>query len=59
MFGRVLTSLMLLVASCFLMVLVDHTPGRVGWPEALVAPVIVYAGWQAARELMEWYRREG
>lgn len=30
MFGRVLTSLMLLVASCFLMVLVDHTPGRVG-----------------------------
>lgn len=59
MFVKIVSSLLLLVASWILMVLVDQTPGRVAWPEALVAPVVVFAGWQAVKELLEWYRREG
>ncbi len=59
MFWRVLTSIALLVASWMLMVLVDNTPGRLGWREALIIPIVIYAAWQGAKELMEWYRQEG
>ncbi len=41
------------------MVLVDNTPGRLGWREALIIPIVIYAAWQGAKELMEWYRQEG
>jgi hypothetical protein len=59
MLGRILISLTLLVASWILIVLTDETPGRVGWQEAVITPIVIYAGWQAMRELMEWYHREG
>ncbi|GAB6068093.1 hypothetical protein JCM13664_14120 [Methylothermus subterraneus] len=58
MLGRVLSSLLLLVASWILIVLTDQTPGYVGWQEALITPVVIYAGWQAMRELIAWYRGE-
>jgi hypothetical protein len=59
MLGRILISLTLLVASWILIVLTDETPGWVGWQEAVITPIVIYAGWQAMRELMEWYHREG
>ncbi len=59
MMARIFTSLALLLFSWFLMVLVDDSPGRLSWPEALVFLVLVYAAWQAVRELLEWYRKEG
>ncbi|MCX8048615.1 MAG: hypothetical protein N3A55_03005 [Methylohalobius sp.] len=59
MLRRVFSSLALLVASWVLIVLTDETPGWVGWQEALITPVVIYAGWQAMRELIQWYRQEG
>lgn len=57
MLVRVLTSILLLVASWILIVLTDDTPGYVGWQEAVITPVVIFAGWRAAKDLMEWYRQ--
>ncbi len=57
MFWRLLTSILLLVASWILIVLTDDTPGWVGWQEAVITPVVIFAGWRAMKDLMEWYRQ--
>lgn len=57
MLGRVLTSILLLVASWMLIVLTDDTPGRVGWQEAVITPIVIFAGWRAMKDLIEWYRQ--
>ncbi len=54
---KVLTSLLLLVASWLLMVLSDETPGWLGWQEALILPVLIFAAWRAVKDLLEWYRQ--
>ncbi len=56
---RVMSSLLLLVASWILMVLSDETPGWLGWQEALILPVLLFAAWRAVKDLLEWYREEG
>ncbi|BCX89236.1 hypothetical protein MIN45_P1606 [Methylomarinovum tepidoasis] len=57
MLGRVLTSILLLVAAWVLIVLTDDTPGWVGWQEALITPVVIFAGWRAMKDLLEWCRQ--
>ncbi len=57
MFWRVFSSLLLIIAAWILIVLTDETPGYVGWQEALITPVILFAGWRAMKELWEWYRQ--
>lgn len=57
MLGRVLSSILLLVASWILIVLTDDTPGWVGWQEAAITPIVIFAAWRATKDLMEWYRR--
>ncbi len=56
MFWRVLSSILLLVFAWILIVLTDETPGWVGWQEAVITPVVIFAGWRAAKDLIEWYR---
>jgi|GEM_PF-3020983 len=56
MFWRFFSSLLLLAASWILMVLVDHTPGRLDWPEGLVFLILIYAAWRSVKDLLAWLR---